>query len=95
MIFFTKLIIFIVFTAIFWSKIWVFHEKYVNFSKFEKFSKIFENFWKFFDQKIFEKKKKNFDKKIEKNVKKKFLKILTCYIPFCSEFNSEQNERCE
>ena len=66
--------------------------------KFFKSWKIFENFWKIlkiFWSKIFEKKKKNFDKKIEKNVKKKFLKILTCYIPFCSEFNSEQNERCE
>ena len=73
MIFFTKLIIFIVFTAIFWSKIWVFHEKYVNFSKFEKFSKIFENFWKFFDQKIFEKKKK-FWQKNWKKCKKKILK---------------------
>ena len=73
MIFFTKLIIFIVFTAIFWSKIWVFHEKYINFSKFEKFSKIFENFWKFFDQKIFEKKKK-FWQKNWKKCKKKILK---------------------
>ena len=73
MIFFTKLIIFIVFTAIFWSKIWVFHEKYINFSKFEKFSKIFENFWKFFDQKIFEKKKKIWQKNWKK-CKKKILK---------------------
>ena len=55
---------------------------------FRKFLKNFENFL----IKNFRKKKKNFDKKIEKNVKKKFLKILTCYIPFCSEFNSEQNE---
>ena len=74
MIFFTKLIIFIVFTAIFWSKIWVFHEKYINFSKFEKFSKIFENFWKFFDQKIFEKKKNIFWQKNWKKCKKKILK---------------------
>ena len=73
MISFTKFNIFAVFTAIFWSKIWVFHEKYINLSKFEKISKNFENFWKFFDQKFFEKKKK-IDKKIEKNVKKKFLK---------------------
>ena len=56
MISFKKFIIFTVFTAIFWSKIWVFHEKYIIFSKFEKFRK-------FFDQKIFEKK---IIKKIEK-----------------------------
>ena len=43
MIFFTKFVIFIVFTAIFRSKFWVFREKYINLSKFWK---IHENFGK-------------------------------------------------
>ena len=73
MISFTKFNIFAVFTAIFWSKIWVFHEKYINVSKLEKFRKILKIFENFLI-KNFSKKKKKFDKKIEKNVKKKFLK---------------------
>ena len=61
---------------------------YQNLKNFRKFLKISENFLikNFFEKKNF------FDKKkLKKNCKKKFLKIWMCYIPFCSEFNSEQN----
>ena len=89
MIFFTKFVLFIVFTCVFLTEIFGISWKIKKILKiFENFEKKFEISFrsKFFYSNFF------FHEKKSKKIGKKFLKTYMCYTPSRSEFNSERGE---